>query len=182
MSEIDILHDIIRDNGLSADRVVLIGGLAIYFYTGTEVSKDVDFAIMTEDYERIPKTDMWGVKQVQYEWGYADFLNPSNYVAGQHKGNDIIDYIKRHRSFKKDGLYIANPEVVFYTRLVIPNWSKYIKKSIRDLGAGLLREKDGIYTGVKSIADVFGTRDIVNDRLEVLEEYVRSNFPGSQRC
>lgn len=178
MSEIDILHNILRDLGLSEDRVVLVGGLAIFFYTRVEVSKDVDFAIMTEDYERIQGIDMWGVvKRIQYQWGFVDFLNPDSYVAGQHTGNELIDYIKRHRSFKVDGLYIANPEVVFYTRLVIPNWGAYIRKSIRDLDAGLLREKDRIYAGAKAIADVFGTRDLVDEHLKVLEEHVQSNFP-----
>lgn len=178
MNEIDTLHEIIRDNGLSEDRVVLVGGLAIFFYTGVEVSKDVDFAVMTEDYEKIQGLDIGGVvKRIQYLWGFVDFLNPKSYVAGQHTGNELIDYIKRHRSFKVEGLYIAKPEVIFYTRLVIPNWGVYIRKSIRDLCGGLLREKDKIYTGAKAIADVFGTRDLVDERLKVLEEHVQSNFP-----
>lgn len=70
MSEIDVIHVVLDDLGLSQGRVVLVGGLAVLFYTGAEVSKDVGFA------------------------------------------------------------------------------------------------------------DVFGTRDIVNDHLKVLEEYVSSNFPG----
>ena len=34
-----------------------------------------------------------------------------------------------------------------------------------------------IYAGVRAIADVFDTRDLVDERLEVLEEQVQSNFP-----
>ncbi len=178
MSEIDVIHEVLDGLRLSQERVVLVGGLAIFFYTGVEVSKDVDFAVMTEDYEKIPSIDMFGVvKHVQYQWGFVDFLNPDSYVSKQHTGNEFIDYIKRHRSFKVDGIYVAKPEVVFYTRLVISNWGDYIRKSRRDLGAGLLREKDKIYAGVKAMGDIFGTRDIVDEHLKELEEHVQSYFP-----
>ena len=178
MSEIENLYDILRYAGLSEERVVLVGGLAIDIYTGIPVSKDVDFVVMIEDYDRIPAVDMWeGVKQMEYMGRRVDFLAPDSYVVGQYKGNDLIEYIKRHRSFKVDGIYVAKPEVVFYTRLVIPNWGNYIRKDIRDLNRGLPGEKDKIYAGVKAIADLFGTRCLVDEHLKLLDEYVQSNFP-----
>lgn len=173
---IDTLHEIIRGNGLSADKVVLVGGLAISLYIDVEVSKDVDFALTVEDYNKIQRADEWGIKTVRYEWGYVDFINPDYFVSGRHKGNEFIIYVKRHRSFKKDGLYVANPEVVFYTRLVVQTWESHISKSIRDMNAGLIHKKDAIYNGVKAIADVFGTRDVIDQRIEVLDQYVTSYF------
>ncbi len=120
--------------------------------------------------------DEWGIKTIRYEWGYVDFINPDYFVSGQHKGNEFVTYVKRHRSFKKDRLYVANPEVVFYTRLVVPTWESLISKSIRDLDAGLIHKKDVIFNGIKAIADVFGTRDIINDGIRVLDQYINSYF------
>ena len=107
---INILHEIIRDNGLSEDKVVLVGGLAISLHIDVAVSKDVDFALMVEDYDNIQRVDEWGIKTVRYEWGYVDFINPDYFVSSQHKGNEFITYVKRHRSLKKGGIYVANPE------------------------------------------------------------------------
>ncbi len=173
---INILYKIIQDRGLSTDKVVLVGGLAISLYIEVEVSKDVDFVLMSEDYDKIPKVDEWGLKTVRYEWGYVDFINPDYFVSKQHKGNEFVTYVKRHRSFKKDGLYVANPEVVFYTRLVVPTWESHISKCIRDMDAGLIRKKDMIFNGIKAIADVFGTRDVINHRIGVLNQYITSYF------
>ncbi len=173
---INLLYEILHERGLSADKAVLVGGLAISMYTELEISKDVDFALMTEEYAKISKPDIWGIKTVIYEWGSVDYLNPDIYVSEGHKGNEFITYVKQHRSFKKDGLYVANPEVVFYTRLVVPQWRGFIPKNIRDLGFGLIREKDKIYAGVKAIADVFGTRSIINERIKELDEHVQSYF------
>lgn len=117
-----------------------------------------------------------GVKSEQNEWGFVDFLYPESYVAYPCRADELIEYIKRHRFFKVDGLYVAKPEVVFYTRLVIGNWGVYLEKDIRDFRRGLLIEKDRIYAGVKAIADIFGTRHLVDERLIVLEEHVQSNF------
>ncbi len=157
----------------------MVGGLAISLYIDLAVSRDVDFALAVEDYQKIQRTDEWGIKTVQYEWGYVDFLNPDHFVSAQHKGNEFISYVKQHRSFKKEGLYVANPEVVFYTRLVVPTWESHISKSIRDLDAGIIRKKDMIFKGIKAIADVFGTRSIVNHRLKVLNQYIDSYFHGT---
>ncbi|VVB85522.1 Uncharacterised protein [uncultured archaeon] len=175
----DILHEIIKDNGLSQDKVILVGGLAISFYIDLAVSRDVDFALVVEDYQKIQRTDEWGIKTVQYEWGYVDFLNPEHFVSEQHKGNEFISYIKQHRYFKKEGLYVANPEVVFYTRLVVPTWESHISKIIRDLNAGLIGKKDMIFKGIKAIADVFSTRDLINPRLNVLDQFIESYFNDS---
>ena len=79
MSEIENLYDILRYAGLSEERVVLVGGLAIDIYTGIPVSKDVDFVVMIEDYDRIPAVDMWeGVKQMEYMGRRVDFLDPDS--------------------------------------------------------------------------------------------------------
>lgn len=173
---INILHEIIRDNRLSEDKVVLVGGLAISLHIDVAVSKDVDFALMVEDYDKIQRVDEWGIKTVRYEWGYVDFINLNYFVSKQHKGNEFITYVKRHRSFRKDGIYVANPEVVFYTRLVVPTWESHISKSIRDLDAGLIRKKDEIFFRVKAIADVFDTRDVIDHRIGVLDQYITSYF------
>ncbi len=173
---INLLYEILNERGLSTDKVVLVGGLAISMYTELEISRDVDFALIVEEYKKIPKPDIWGIKTVVYEWGSVDYLNPDLYVSMPHKGNEFITYVRQHRSFRMDGLYVANPEVVFYTRLVVPQWRGYIPKNIRDLGFGLIREKDRIYAGIKAIADVFGTQSIINERIKELEEHVQSYF------
>lgn len=175
----NILFEILRDNNLSIDRVVLVGGLAVSLYTGVEVSKDVDFALVLDDYQKIQAMDEWGIKTKRYEWGSVDFLNPDNYVSKKHNGNEFLKYVKQHRSFKKTEtgeLYIAKPEVVLYTRLVVPTWEGYINKCIRDMGVGLLKEKPAIIKNIKAIADVFGTRDIINYRVGVLNQYIESYF------
>lgn len=114
------------------------------------------------------------------EWGNVDFINPGYFVSKQHKGNEFVTYVKRHRSFKKDGLYVANPEVVFYTRLVVPTWESHISKSVRDMDAGLIRKKDTVFNGIKAIADVFGTRDEINHRIEVLNQFMASYFKSKK--
>src|SRR4030067_1297752 len=138
----NLLYEIIKDNNLSIDKVVLVGGLAVSLYTGVEISKDVDFALVLDDYQKIQAMDEWGIKTKKYEWGSVDFLNPNNYVSKKHNGNEFITYVKQHMSFKKTEtgeLYIAKPEVVFYTRMVVPTWEGYINKCLRDMNVGLLK-------------------------------------------
>jgi len=175
----NLLYEIIKDNNLYVDRVVLVGGLAVSLYTGVEISKDVDFALVLDDYQKIQAMDEWGIKTKKYEWGSVDFLNPNNYVSKKHNGNEFITYVKQHRSFKKTEtgeLYIAKPEVVFYTRMVVPTWEGYINKCLRDLNVGLLKKKPAIIKGMKAIADVFGTRNIINNRTDILNQYIESYF------
>ncbi len=71
----NLLYEIIKDNNLSVDKVVLVGGLAVSLYTGVEISKDVDFALVLDDYQKIQAMDEWGIKTINIINHRTEILN-----------------------------------------------------------------------------------------------------------
>jgi len=96
-----------------------------------------------------------------------------NTFLGKNSGDEFIDYVKRYRSTKKDIGYIADPEVVFYMRLVITDWEIYVQKILRDIKAGL---PVTVLDDVVDIAETLGLKEKMKSRVEYTKEIVGSRL------
>jgi len=98
-----------------------------------------------------------------------DLLNPSSF-SGRRSGDEFFDYVLKHRSKQTELGPTAQPQVVWYTRLMVPDWETYIQKIVRDLGNGAPWRW---IEGVKAIARRFGTANLLASRINELQEAAR---------
>lgn len=163
---------------------VLVGGAAIEHFIPSS-SRDVDVLVLPKEYKRAASAldhDPGVVSFSKEEGSFAsghflsggalvrfDLLEPSTY-SGTLTGEQFFDYVRRYKSVEDQGLVIARPPVVWYTRLVIDDWRTYVPKILQDLQSG---GDPRWLSEAASIADHCGTGSKVRERIKGLEEAAR---------
>ena len=74
-----------------------------------------------------------------------------------------------YRSAKGPNGNVARPEVVWYMRLVIPDWEIYVQKIMRDVRAGV---PASLMDEVEEIGKVFKVQYILRERMQAAREYL----------
>ena len=94
-------------------------------------------------------------------WVDVEFINPKPF-SGSLQPDEFIEYVFQHRSEKEDGITFANPEVIWYIRLIITDWEIYVQKIMRDIRVGIPIE---IFSKVKDVAKHFGNSEVIRARI-----------------
>lgn len=179
--ELETLTAVLEQLGVD---YVLVGGMAVElagFPTGTE---DVDFAVTMREFNRVlaQLNDDPRFREVESlgtmggaqfftgdRWLDVDFLNPKLF-KGEKSGDGFIRYIKRYRSRRTSAGPVANPEVTWYMRLIVPDWAIYVQKILRDLRAGVPEET---LRGALAVAQVLGVEETLRPRVGKTKEFIR---------
>jgi hypothetical protein len=96
-------------------------------------------------------------------------LDPG-YFSGDRSGDEFFDYVARSRSTDGPAGRVADPQVVWYMRLLVPQ-ERYLDRILRDRDAGapsIAWLKD-----VRRMARRFGTTVRIDDRISELTELAR---------
>jgi len=101
-------------------------------------------------------------------WRTVEFLDPG-YFSGDRSPDEFIDYVKRYRSTKEKVGYIADPEVVFFMRLMVTDWEIYVQKIMRDIRAGLSVD---LFEDVIRVSENLGVRGKIEPRVEKTKEII----------
>ena len=94
-------------------------------------------------------------------WTDVEFISPLPF-SGTFPPDDFISYVRRHRPREVEGIVFAEPEVVWYMRLAIPDWTVCAEKIIRDVRAGVPQE---ILEKMPGISKHFGYTDLMIPRI-----------------
>lgn len=105
-------------------------------------------------------------------WRTVEFIDPG-YFSGEKTPDGFMDYVKRYRSVKKNIGHVANPEVVFFMRLMIQDWEIYIQKILRDIRAGLPLT---LLDDVIDISKTLGVEEKMNPRVEYTKEIIEARI------
>lgn len=166
---------------------IIVGGSAIEDEGWDIGTYDIDFVLTTKEFSEIEqelkKSDRFKVvkriktmieSEFMFEntWRTVEFLDPG-YFSGEKTADGFIDYVKRYRSTKMDVGYVANPEVVFFMRLVIADWEIYVQKILRDIRVGL---PISLLDDVIEIADTLGIEEKIKPRVEYTKDIVKSRL------
>ncbi len=160
----DIGIDYIIINNGSGDFVLTTKGFS---EIEEELKKSDRFRVM----DRI-KTMIESEFMFENTWRTVEFLDPG-YFSGKKTADEFIDYVKRYRSTKRDVGYVANPEVVFFMRLVIADWEIYVQKILRDIRVGL---PISLVDDVIEIANTLGIEEKMKPRVEYTKDIVKSRL------
>lgn len=170
-------------------RVVIVGGIAIQVQGG-RATGDVDLLVAAREYPKL-KTRLAGQSRIhsfkdsdQVSGFYfelagrdveirVDILNPSAFSGG-HSGDELFDFVWKECSSQTELGRVANPEFVWYTRLLV-NRELYRDKIAEDIEGHSPQEWLDRAVG---IATRFGTEALARKRaLEVLQ--ILGQFGGS---
>ena len=99
--------------------------------------------------------------RVGTHWTDVEFINPKLF-SGRKPPDEFVRYVARYRSEETDLGRVANPEVVWYMRLAVPDWVIYIQKILRDVRAGV---PPALLDKVLEIAEYFGNREEIEPRV-----------------
>lgn len=95
----------------------------------------------------------------------------SNYYSTRKK--EFFGYVKQYRSILKKRVRYANPELVWYMRLYLPDWEIYLYKCLRELTLARQAKRYELkLNDTLEIADVFGTGDKMKTRVKVLKKMI----------
>jgi hypothetical protein len=105
-------------------------------------------------------------------------LNPNRFVGPGRSGESFYAYVRRHSTMSQ-GAPVAEPSVVYYTRLLVPgpHGEAYILRILRDLKDGA---SESWLSEALAIARHFGTGPTVKRRLAQLEQIRRIPGVGSE--
>ncbi|MCI4347238.1 MAG: hypothetical protein L3J97_01300 [Thermoplasmata archaeon] len=161
-------------------RFLIVGGAAVARAVPSE-TEDVDLMLAVSDFGRVIRSlakdpTAYVEKVGAIAGGFLiagdrriefDLLDPSAF-SGERSAVEFFDYVFRYRSRAgPEGRYAA-PPVVWYMRLMVPDWLTYVQKILRDLRAGAPWSWMEI---VLDIARRFGTRaDLVPRVAEARED------------
>ncbi|MFO7990940.1 MAG: hypothetical protein R6U61_01440 [Thermoplasmata archaeon] len=101
-------------------------------------------------------------------WRTVEFIDP-RYFSGKKTADEFVDYVKRYRSTKEKIGHVADPEVVFFMRLMVGDWEIYVQKILRDIRAGLPVE---LLDDVVEISDTLGVKEKMEPRVEYTKEII----------
>ncbi|MGA7860716.1 MAG: hypothetical protein WCB19_02530 [Thermoplasmata archaeon] len=173
-------------------RYLVVGGLAVEQKVPT-ATEDVDLLLAVADYERVVAA-LVADPSVQIDEGRLisggfmdggdgkvdfDLLNPVAF-AGKRSGEEFFDFVYRSRSYESPLGRTADPQVVWYMRLMVPDWETYIQKIVRDLGNGAPWKW---VDDVRRIADRFGAETTVGGRIGALKgAALVAGIPGASEA
>lgn len=150
---------------------------------GSAIVDQIDFVLTPKEFdeieERLEKNSRFIVRdsiktmvgtEFMYEnsWRTVEFINPTHF-SGNKTADEFVEYVKRYRSKKTDIGHIANPEIVFFMRLMVNDWEIYIQKILRDIKAGLPLD---ILNEVMAISKTLGVEEKMNPRIEKTREII----------
>jgi hypothetical protein len=159
--------------------VVIVGG-AVMQLRGSGSTEDVDLFVTVSDYGRLEEVLLHDTSVVDVKLGdetsvaylklggekiRIDILDPS-YFSGEKTGDEFFDYVKRHWSKEETVGRVADPAVVWYTRLFVKK-EAYLDRIDIDLGQGAKIEW---LDGAQEIANYLGTKERIREQLRRLDE------------
>ncbi len=153
---------------------IIVGGSEDFVLT-TKGFSEIEEKLKKSDRFRVMdriKTMIEGEFMFENTWRTVEFLDPG-YFSVKKTADEFIDYVKRYRSTKKKIGYVANPEVVFFMRLVIADWEIYVQKILRDIRVGL---PISLLDDVMEIANILGIEGKMKPRVEFTKEIVVSRL------
>jgi hypothetical protein len=175
---------------------ILVGGLAVEV-AGYGATRDVDLLVAVVKFDGIeyafPRDPQITIISIAGGWvangrfypdgrktdRYLPFdvLNPNKFVGPGRSGESFYAYVRSH-STTAHGAAVADPSVVYYTRLLVPgpHGEAYLLRIIRDLREGAPERwlSDALRIGRR-----FGTGEIVSSRLDRIREIRRAIEFGS---
>ncbi len=153
---------------------IIVGGSGDFVLT-TKGFSEIEEELKKSDRFRVMdriKTMIEGEFMFENTWRTVEFLDPG-YFSGKKSADEFIDYVKRYRSTKKKIGYVANPEIVFFMRLMIADWEIYVQKILRDIRVGL---PISLLDDVIEIASILGIEEKMKPRMDYTKEIVRSRL------
>lgn len=160
-------------------RFIVIGGQAIAQQAAT-TTRDVDVMVATADFgttlSRL-RTD----RELAFDWEDQqlarfrilpaggvplDIINASAF-SGAKPGEEFFRYLAEEGSSEAGGIRYANPEVVWYTRLMTKRWRAYAEKIVTNIIDGV---EVGRLDRVTDLARRFATDAALHDRMVYLRE------------
>lgn len=154
---------------------ILIGGSAICFSEYPVTTKGLDFVVLKfEELSEILKKERIKIERISHSLDRTrtsaihsrfdeipvDFLNPENFSENPVA---FFEYAKKYRTKKMDFGRVAKPELVWYMRIVIPEWITYIDKILRDIKFG--HRPDKLFQKVLAIARRDGREDEISKKI-----------------
>lgn len=171
-----------RRVGELGGRYLIVGGAAVARAVDSE-TEDVDLMLAVSDYASVvkklgedPRVFIESVGGMAGGFLTAggrriefDLLNPSSF-SGNRTGEEFFRYVLRYRSQESsEGRYVL-PPVVWYMRLLVPDWLTYVQKILRDLRAGAPWHW---MVDVLDLGRRFGTRERLAPRVDEAREAAR---------
>ncbi len=99
-----------------------------------------------------------------------EVINSRYYSTGK---KEFFRYAKQYRTTQKNGIYYADPELVWYMRLYLPDWETYLYKCVRELTiAYRVKGYTLKLSNILKIANVLGTIKKIKPRVKVLEKLI----------
>jgi len=173
LDDVKALSDVLADEGVA---FIVVGGASLE-RTWSVGTHDIDVAVTMADFSRVLQKlqvhrrfrnvddDMIPIAGSEFftgtRWTDVEFINPRPF-SGTLPPDDFIDYVRRHRSREVEGIVFAEPEIVWYMRLSIPDWIVYVEKIVRDVRAGVPLE---ILEKVLGVSKHFGNTDLIIPRI-----------------
>ncbi len=169
----------LREGGIE---YIVVGGASLerHYPIGTA---DIDVIVALRDYPAVLRKlrrhphgrnvkDMGTMAGCEWlvgtHWTDVEFINPKLF-CGRRRPDAFIDYVARFRSDTTALGRVARPEVVWYMRLAVPDWTVYVQKILRDVRAGV---PPALLGKALDIADRFGNRDELEPRVRKTEEMI----------
>jgi len=180
---------------------IVVGGMAWEKFVAPSGTEDVDVVATTKEYKKVIKTippileeeglfvraeedpimSLFTVSNTRNEIE-LEVIN-STYFSKDKK--DFFKYVKKYRSKVVNGVRYAKPEIVWYMRLVIPDWRSYIYKCLRDLSTayetkhGFKLEK--LLDDIIEVSEYFNNKKKIKERMNVLKDTVHELVETTQK-
>ena len=183
----DLLKEVCEELKKMDVDFIVVGGSALV-NEGYDIStSDLDFVLTPKHFDKIEdeleESSRFLVKdriqtmiesEFMYEnsWRTVEFIDPG-YFSGDKSPDEFVDYVKRYRSVKKDIGYVAQPEVVFYMRLMTGDWEIYIQKILRDVRSGL---PVSLLDEASKISETLKVEDKVEPRATKAKEIIEARI------
>ncbi len=179
---LDDLPSVCRDLREAGIAYIVVGGASLErrFPIGTG---DIDLVVALRDYagvlaklRRHPRVrnvedarTMAGCEWlVGTHWTDVEFINPRLF-SGRREPDAFVEYVARYRSEETEVGRVAAPEVVWYMRLAVPDWTVYVQKILRDVRAGV---PASLLDRVLDVAGHFGNRADLEPRVRTAREAI----------
>jgi hypothetical protein len=179
LEDLPIVCKELRDAGID---YIVVGGAAIErkYPIGTG---DIDVVIALRDYPAVLKKliDHPGVRNLEdvgtmagcqfrvgTHWTDVEFINPKLF-CGRKPPDDFVRYVARFRSQETEVGRVAHPEIVWYMRLAVPDWTIYVQKILRDVKAGV---PQSLVDKVLEIAEHFENVEQLEPRVRRAKELI----------
>jgi len=174
------LCKVLKETGV---KYVLVGGASLEMHDYEIGTLDIDFIVTIKDFQKVIKKlkknprfrnveDLKTMASSEFlmgtTWIDVEFINPKLF-CGSKNPDYFVDYVINYRSVRTPIGHVAKPEVVWYMRLIIPDWEIYVQKIMRDVRAGL---PSTLLDEVEEIAKVFNVKDILKSRVQKAKEYL----------